>query len=97
MEFFPRKSNGCRGIVRNHSGFILLSIAFLLLPKLATSITACEYHQCRPDCICDVRFDDICASDYGNYGWIVPENHGEYLYNYMRPDVSPCGTVSAVS
>ncbi len=66
-------------------------LAILLLPVLvSSSIEVCEYHKCRPNCICDVRFDDICAQDYGNYGWDVPEDAGEYLYRYMRPDVSVC-------
>ena len=54
----------------------------------ADSINVCEYKQCRPDCMCDARFDDVCAMEYGNYGWAFPESGSEYLYRHMRPDVS---------
>ena len=62
-------------------------IIFLLL-GLVTAINVCEYKKCRPNCLCDIRFDDVCAMDYGNYGWKAPESGDGYLYRHMRPDVS---------
>ena len=52
------------------------------------SVSVCEYKKCRPGCICDIRFDDQCATEYGNYGWTIPSDASANLYRYMRPDVS---------
>ena len=72
------------------------TIHIVLSAWLASSvvgINVCLYHQCTPDCICDITFDDQCAMEYGNYGWMVPENADDYVYTHMRPDVSDSGVM----
>jgi hypothetical protein len=71
------------------------ALAILVLFALtASSMSVCEYHTCTPNCICDNRYDDICAMEYGNYGWMVPEGTEDYVYKLMRPDVSSSNSSS---
>lgn len=73
--------------VANYNRYAVL-IVLALSPLPATkAINVCEYKQCRPNCLCDDRFDDVCAMEYGNYGWAAPDTGSEYLYHHMRPDV----------
>lgn len=78
---------------RNAVLFSLVVVSFFG----ANSINVCEYKKCRPDCMCDTRFDDVCAMDYGNYGWAAPDSGSEYLYRHMRPDVSDDANRIAIS
>ena len=49
---------------------------------------ACMWKQCTPNCICDQRYDDDCAKDYGNYGWIPTQWADPHIWNFMRKPVS---------
>ena len=70
-------------------GSVALAMATLFaLTVTVSSVTVCEYHTCTPGCICDNRYDDKCAEEYGNYGWMVPKGTEDYVYKLMRPDVS---------
>ena len=68
--------------------FVVLVLAVFAGP--ARGIGVCRYNLCVPDCICDYQYDDMCAIEYGNYGWKVPPTAKDYVWNYMRPDVSLC-------
>ena len=69
---------------------LLSSVALIIVLSAwaSSGLSVCEYHKCTPDCVCDIRYDDTCAIDYGNYGWIVPVGTAEYVFNHMRPNVS---------
>ena len=66
----------------------LAILTLFALTVTVSSMLVCEYHTCTPGCICDNRYDDTCAIEYGNYGWMVPQDTEDYVYKLMRPDVS---------
>ena len=96
MILVPRKPTHSQVYYYRHRHDSLSTALILLLQALVvSSIQVCEYHKCRPNCVCDVGFDDICAMDYGNYGWDVPQDASDFLYQYMRPEVSVLHCMSA--
>ena len=59
--------------------FLLLLFGYLA----ADAVKPCKEERCVPNCKCNLPEADICAEDYGNWGWVVPEG-----YDNIHPEVS---------
>ena len=79
-------------IHRYYYKLLLLAAVYTIIPfgsfAADLDLRACEYGKCTPGCLCDYQFDDMCAIEYGNYGWLVPDDADKHVYHHMRPEVS---------
>ena len=59
---------------------ILLLFGYLDTFAAVDALKPCKEDQCVPNCICGFSDADVCALEYGKWGWVAP-------YDNLRPKV----------